>query len=162
MKRTSPLAWLALRSIALYQRHLSPRKGYCCALHAAGLGRSCSAYGYRAIARGGVLKGLVLLRHRFAACGRAHARHAGARPAVRYQPGMAYQRGFCDAGCDIGDCDVSGCDAADCCDWPWEKRKQAKPESNLDDYLNNEKALQDRIREAQARARNELRGGADE
>lgn len=67
MLRATPLTWLALRAIALYQRHLSPRKGYCCALHAAGHGRSCSAYGYRAIARGGVLNGLVLLRRRFAA-----------------------------------------------------------------------------------------------
>jgi putative component of membrane protein insertase Oxa1/YidC/SpoIIIJ protein YidD len=121
------MTWLALRAITLYQRHLSPRKGYSCALHAAGHGRSCSAYGYRAIARGGVLNGLVLLRRRFDACRRVHA---AARPAVRYHPGMAYQRGSCDPGCDIGSCDIDGSDVADCCgsgcDWPRKKRKRAR------------------------------------
>jgi putative component of membrane protein insertase Oxa1/YidC/SpoIIIJ protein YidD len=149
----TPLTWLALRAIALYQRHLSPRKGYRCALHAAGLGRNCSAYGYRAIARGGVMKGLVLLRRRFAACGRVHA---AARPAVRYQPGMAYQRGFCDAGCDIGGCDIGDFCAADCCsdgcDWRW-KRRKAWPEANPDDHLNNENRLRERIRQAREQAR---------
>jgi putative component of membrane protein insertase Oxa1/YidC/SpoIIIJ protein YidD len=149
----TPLTWLALRAIALYQRHLSPRKGYCCALHAAGRGRSCSAYGYRAIARGGLLTGLVLLRRRVAACGRVHA---AARPAVRYQPGMAYQRGFCDPGCDIGGCDIDVCGAADCCsggcEWPW-RRREATPQANLDDHLNNENRLRERIRQAQEQAR---------
>jgi len=169
LKGISPLTWLALRSIAMYQRHLSPRKGYCCALHAAGRGRSCSAYGYSAVARAGAFKGLALLRRRLDACGRVHASRAVARPAVRYQARMAYQRGFCDAGCDVGGCDIDpgdildgcpgGCDCGGC-DWPWQRHKQARPDANLDDYLNNEKALKERIREAQERAREELRGQA--
>ena len=78
---TTPLAWLALRAIAFYQRHLSPRKGYCCALHATGAGRSCSAYGYRAIARGGVFNGLALLRRRIDACFPRRVTGASARHA---------------------------------------------------------------------------------
>ena len=147
---TTPLVWLALRAIAFYQRHLSPRKGYCCALHATGGGRSCSAYGYRAIARGGVRTRLVLLRRRFDACARA-----AAPPRMRI--GKRHQRGDCD----VGDC--SGCldasDALDCvsdrrsCDRPWKRRAAVRPEANLDDHLNNEKALRERIRQAQERHR---------
>ena len=100
-----------------------------------------------------------MLRRRLAACGRVHAIHTAAKPAVRYQASMAHQRGFCDAGCDIGDCGIpDGCGACDCggCEWPWKRRDQARPEANLDDYLNNEKALKERIREAQERAKNAL------
>jgi putative component of membrane protein insertase Oxa1/YidC/SpoIIIJ protein YidD len=153
----TPLTWLALRAIALYQRHLSPRKGYCCALHATGGGRSCSAYGYRAIARAGVFKGCRLLRRRFDACARSARIARPATQPLQMRTGKLHQRGFCD----VGDC--SGCadghDALECageasdCDWPWERRKGAKPESNLDDYLNNENALRERIRQAQERAR---------
>ena len=119
--RTSPLAWLALRAITLYQRHLSPRKGYRCALHAVGRGRSCSAYGYRAIARAGMIDGWVLLQRRLAACGRVHASHTRP-PHVR---GMAYQQGFCDLDCDV--CDLI--DAVDCCDCDW-RRKRKQDERN--------------------------------
>jgi putative component of membrane protein insertase Oxa1/YidC/SpoIIIJ protein YidD len=146
---TAPLTWLALRAIALYQRHLSPRKGFCCALHAAGRGRSCSAYGYRAIARGGMATGLVLLQRRLAACKRASR-----TPRLHYR-GMAYQQGFCDLSCDVGDCAGvvdcfgSGCGGGDC-GWPWDRR-QHWHKVGPDDYLNNEKALRDRIRQAQAR-----------
>lgn len=154
----SPLAWLALRAITLYQRHLSPRKGYCCALHALSAVRSCSAYGYRAIARGGLLQGLVLLRRRLAACARVHANTR------RYVGGTRYQRGFCDAGCDVGGCDgLSGCDApsdvlgcvgdACSCDWPWRRREDPQPATHREDYLNNETALRERVRQARARQR---------
>ena len=73
---------------------------------------------------------------------------------------MAHQRGFCDPGCDIGDCDCLGSCVGDVCSggncgWPWE-RKTMKKTANLDDYLNNEKALKERIREAQDRAKNAL------
>jgi putative component of membrane protein insertase Oxa1/YidC/SpoIIIJ protein YidD len=155
----TPLAWLALRAIRLYQRHLSPRKGYCCALHAAGGGRSCSAYGYRAIARGGLVQGLALLRRRLHKCARVYAMRTVSGPSLRLRPRLAQQRGFCDAGCDVGDCSGGGSDALECvseacdCDWPRGRRKEARPESNLDDYLNNENALRERIRQAQERAR---------
>ena len=156
----TPLTWLALRAIALYQRQLSPRKGYCCALHATGGGRSCSAYGYRAIARAGVFKGCSLLRRRFDACARtARIARPTAQP-LQMRTGRLHQRGFCDVGCDVGDCsggadgDALRCIGEACpCDWPWGRRKDARPESNLDDYLKNENALRERIRQAQERAR---------
>jgi putative component of membrane protein insertase Oxa1/YidC/SpoIIIJ protein YidD len=134
MPLRSPLAWLALQSIALYQRYLSPRKGYCCALHASGRGRSCSAYGYRAIARGGVVNGMTLLRSRLDACGDVHRRRSA----------LDRQRGFCDVGCDVGDCNA--CDLADLgcsgCDLPWGRREKSPVAKNLD----NESALRERVR----------------
>ena len=57
----------ALRAIRAYQRHLSPRKGFCCAHRGATGGDSCSAHGYRVIARCGLRKGLRLLRRRLEA-----------------------------------------------------------------------------------------------
>lgn len=134
MRRRSPLAWLALQSIVLYQRYLSPRKGYCCALHAAGGGRSCSAYGYRAIARGGVVNGMVLLRSRLDACGDVY----------RHRRALDRQRGFCDVGCDVGDCHA--CDLADLgcggCDLPWGRSEKSRRAEQRD----NERALRERVR----------------
>lgn len=159
----NPITWLALRAIALYQRHVSPRKGYRCALHASGAGRSCSAYGYRAIARAGLFKGCSLLRRRFDACARAaRVARSIAKPSapLRLRPGTRHQRGECD----VGDCSgcVDGLDAFSCvsdaceCDWPWRRRDETRPESNLDDHLNNENALRERIRQAQERARQDV------
>jgi putative component of membrane protein insertase Oxa1/YidC/SpoIIIJ protein YidD len=82
-------------SIRLYQRHLSPRKGFSCAHRGATGGASCSTYGYRAIARYGLRKGMRLLRRRLDACGRQH--RFGGGP-------LSYQHGDCDPGID-----------ADCC-----------------------------------------------
>ena len=134
MQLRSPLAWLALQSIVLYQRYLSPRKGFCCALHASSGGRSCSAYGYRAIARGGVVHGMALLQKRLDACRDVH----------RHRRAINRQRGFCDAGCDVGDC--SSCDfpdpGCDNCDWPRGRRKKSPRAQTLD----NESALRERVR----------------
>jgi putative component of membrane protein insertase Oxa1/YidC/SpoIIIJ protein YidD len=65
-------ATCALAAIRAYQRVLSPRKGFCCALRAVTGGDSCSAYGYRVIARCGLWTGLRLLRRRLDACARQH------------------------------------------------------------------------------------------
>jgi putative component of membrane protein insertase Oxa1/YidC/SpoIIIJ protein YidD len=70
----------ALALIGVYQRHLSPRKGYVCALRAQSGGRSCSRYGARAIARAGVRAGAILLWRRMRACGAAAAALAEAPP----------------------------------------------------------------------------------
>ncbi len=112
---------LLLALIRLYQRHLSPRKGYDCAyrLHCGGAG--CSGLGLRAIRWKGSWTGLWLLRERLARCAAVHAQaHPQRRP-------PALQRGDCDcggcdlpgaegcSGCDVGDvCDLG--DACDCCD----------------------------------------------
>jgi putative component of membrane protein insertase Oxa1/YidC/SpoIIIJ protein YidD len=69
----------ALALIGAYQRHVSPKKGYVCALRASGGGRSCSRYGARAIARAGVGPGAVLVWRRLREC--AAAATALAQPA---------------------------------------------------------------------------------
>lgn len=84
-------ASLALRAIRLYQRHLSPRKGFSCAYRVHKGGASCSAHGYRVIARHGLALGLPLLRRRLRRCGEVHeAARTFPDPALRYQ------RGECD------------------------------------------------------------------
>lgn len=97
---------LALAAIRLYQHHLSPRKGFCCAYRCHTGHASCSQLGYRSIRRFGLGRGLLLLRQRLVKCGIAHRRHA-------LRPGAAFrqQAGFCDLSCDLpcdGDC--SPCD----------------------------------------------------
>ena len=57
--------------IELYQRHVSPRKGFCCAhnyLHRRG---SCSQFAKRVVLRHGVVRFLSLMRLRFSACRKA-------------------------------------------------------------------------------------------
>jgi putative component of membrane protein insertase Oxa1/YidC/SpoIIIJ protein YidD len=107
---SSLLSRLALWAIRLYQRRLSPIKGYSCAYRVATGGRSCSAYGYRAIARHGLAAGLALLDRRLTRCGELHrARVSSSGPARN--PLLHYQRGDCDCGgCDIGDLGGCGCD----------------------------------------------------
>lgn len=136
---------LALALIRFYQRHLSPRKGFCCAYRTHTGRQSCSALGYRAVRRFGVIGGVRVLRARTHLCGVAHRRYA-APP--RPLPPLA-QRGVCDVGCDLpcdGSCHLPGCDTcttplewalrvADCgcnCDWPSRKdERQRKAEASL-------------------------------
>lgn len=101
----------ALFAITLYQRYLSPYKGYCCAYRSYTGGASCSMLGFRVIRRFGVWDGLKLLRDRMALCGVAYRRWVRARlPARR-------QKGFIDAACDVGICIPDpGALASGCCD----------------------------------------------
>jgi putative component of membrane protein insertase Oxa1/YidC/SpoIIIJ protein YidD len=117
---------LALFSIEVYQRYLSPHKGFCCAYRAHTGRRSCSALGYRAIRRYGVVDGMAVLRQRLRKCGVVHRRHH----MQRQRGALRSQRGDCDPGCDAScdgcdtpDIDCPGlslpkglCDAASCCD----------------------------------------------
>jgi putative component of membrane protein insertase Oxa1/YidC/SpoIIIJ protein YidD len=61
----------SLALIGLYQRYVSPHKGYCCAYRAHTGGRSCSSYARRAISRAGLWSGLILFRRRLRACAAA-------------------------------------------------------------------------------------------
>jgi putative component of membrane protein insertase Oxa1/YidC/SpoIIIJ protein YidD len=124
----SPLAcWL----IEIYQRYISPRKGFCCAYRVRYRRRdSCSQYAKRAISKLGLLPGVRILRRRFEKCGHASrvlayepkrekndARQDSSRYAdcgSNFDPGVT-----CDAcdcigaapdvmsGCDVGGCDLS-------------------------------------------------------
>jgi uncharacterized protein len=133
---------IALPAIQLYQRHISPYKGFCCAYRVHLGHASCSTLGYRAIRRYGFVGGLSVLKKRLALCGVAYRRHG---PATRSQ-----QRGSapCDLPCDgtcVPDCDlpdlncskanrfVSCCDACSC-DWP-NRKKAEKSEEEKYVYL---------------------------
>jgi putative component of membrane protein insertase Oxa1/YidC/SpoIIIJ protein YidD len=54
--------------ISVYQRWLSPRKGYCCAHRALHHGDSCSSAAKAIISSIGLIKGVPLIRQRFVAC----------------------------------------------------------------------------------------------
>ena len=117
---------LALAAIRIYQRHISPYKGYCCAYRYHTGRASCSQLGYRAIGRLGLWPGLIVLRRRLIRCGIAHRRYRQAK----FRP--LGQAGFCD--CDLP-CDVdmgSACEFAsnlpcDCApDWSKKEDKDAE------------------------------------
>ena len=116
---------LALWAIRLYQRTISPRKGFCCAYRAHTGHASCSALGYRAIRRFGVLDGMTVLRSRLYKCGLAHRRYT--RPLVPLLPG---QRGFIDCDCGPGPCE---CDLPCDCDWDSKKESNKKSKKKRDD-----------------------------
>ena len=118
----------ALGAIRLYQRWLSPHKGFACAYRVHTGRCSCSQLGFRAIRRFGVAGGWRLLQQRTALCGVAHRRHS---PVTRRPP--ARERGDCDLGCDfdflpgkggLGLCDVFNCCDAGGCDWGSDKKKR--------------------------------------
>ncbi len=113
----------ALAAIGVYQRYVSPHKGFCCAYRVHTGRASCSVLGARVIRRWGVRRGLAVLKLRLRLCGEIHRRHGPARPV---RP-LAAQRGECDLGCDLdlelaeGCCDVT--DACGGCDWPSRRSK---------------------------------------
>ncbi|WP_300759627.1 membrane protein insertion efficiency factor YidD [Janthinobacterium sp.] len=117
---------LALWAIRAYQRHLSPYKGFSCAYRVRTGRDSCSAYGYRVIARHGLIPGWALLRRRLHACGAHHRAHL-----TRHRPTFTTARhraqaGHCDLpASDCGDCSCDWGDALDIlsCDWPPQKSK---------------------------------------
>jgi uncharacterized protein len=64
--------WLATRAILVYQKLISPYKGYRCA-HRALYGRdSCSEYTKKSIAYHGLMKGVPIAQRRFKECGEAY------------------------------------------------------------------------------------------
>ncbi|MFD1730078.1 membrane protein insertion efficiency factor YidD [Deinococcus malanensis] len=71
---------LALRAIRFYGRHLSPRKGFCCARAAVHGGESCSAAVARIIRDDGLIAGRRRVAERFAECRQAHDALRGGSP----------------------------------------------------------------------------------
>jgi putative component of membrane protein insertase Oxa1/YidC/SpoIIIJ protein YidD len=72
MTTTAPLSSLAVDLIGLYQRWISPVKGFSCALRRWRPRRqSCSAFGRRAIERFGLVPGVRLIQRRFDRCRQA-------------------------------------------------------------------------------------------
>jgi putative component of membrane protein insertase Oxa1/YidC/SpoIIIJ protein YidD len=146
MTQRGLLTRLALLSIRAYQRHLSPIKGFSCALRVATGGDSCSTYGYRVIHRRGLKQGLGLLRRRMRDCGHAHRHNLG-----RAHGPLHAQRGVCDlpCDCDLSSAQVEGiCDLCSCgCDL-WDFGKSKKPEPAASDEIG---ALERRVAEARRR-----------
>ena len=54
--------------IGLYQRFVSPHKGFCCAYRYLTDRHSCSEFGKQAVLKHGLIVGWILLRRRFARC----------------------------------------------------------------------------------------------
>jgi putative component of membrane protein insertase Oxa1/YidC/SpoIIIJ protein YidD len=117
---------LALNAISLYQRYLSPYKGYRCAYAFHTGCASCSRLGFRAIRWRGLLDGLALLVRRLGRCRdifeRRRKRPSATKAAPRASVIARDQRGFCDAlaciPCDAGcalPCDATQLDAASNC-----------------------------------------------
>jgi uncharacterized protein len=112
---TTPLlSPLALAGIGLYQRHISPYKGFRCAYGAEGNTKSCSAFGRHVFGKYDVATATALLKRRFEACRGAYLRFketAEARKAkwrARRKEaldtvGDCAGQGGCDA-CDVGSC----------------------------------------------------------
>ncbi len=120
-----------LAAITLYQRYISPYKGFCCAYRVHTGRHSCSALGFRAIQRFGVLGGMAILRQRAYLCGVSHRRFS--QPHKRPH---RTQRGDCDLPCDF-DFDLpngkscssfNGCCDGASCDWPDKKRNKKEEE----------------------------------
>jgi len=103
------MRFIVLKLIRLYQRFLSPLKGYSCAYRVYTGKESCSAYGYQAIERYGVMTGYQLIRRRMYKCTHVfelNHNHHSTRSSI-----SRFQSGYCDGGCD-GDCDASDCSGA--------------------------------------------------
>jgi uncharacterized protein len=105
---------IVLAAIRMYQRFLSPIKGFSCAYRLYAGGESCSAYGYRVIGRYGIRTGVSLLRRRLGACSHVQRQHAIFQRS--HNAGMVmkanFQAGFCDVSCDGCDLGMGGCDGA--------------------------------------------------
>lgn len=121
-----------LTLITIYQRYISPYKGFCCAYRVHTGHQSCSQLGFRAIRRFGVQAGFAILRQRTYLCGVVHRRYA-----ISYKRPHRAQRGDCDLGCggfegcdfDLPhekSCDFFGdcCSSSGSCDWPEKKRNK--------------------------------------
>jgi len=122
----------ALLGIYLYQRWLSPRKGYRCAYSVLHGGTGCSGYAKAAIRERGLLAALPLVRARFRDCRVAFSEIRGEdedkRDDSKRRKGWLYTdpTDCCDymptvsacrfgaparrsGGCDINPCDGDGC-----------------------------------------------------
>lgn len=124
---------LALWAIRAYQRYLSPYKGFSCAYRVLTGRDSCSAYGYRVIARHGLIQGWALLQRRLHACGAHHRAHLALHPPVLRTARHRAQAGHCDVpSTDCGDCSCSLDDLVNAitllnCDWtPGKKRPPSR------------------------------------
>jgi putative component of membrane protein insertase Oxa1/YidC/SpoIIIJ protein YidD len=120
---------IALVLIRLYQRFISPYKGFACAYRVHTGCASCSALGYRAIRRFGLVQGIAVLRMRFHRCGVAYRRFAAiAMPRSK-------QAGFCEilecGGALATSAPDLACMACEVADWVGSKKKEDESKVHL-------------------------------
>ena len=145
VRSTTSMRRIALTAIRLYQRYVSPHKGFSCAYRRHTGRAGCSAFGYRAVRRYGVIRGALLVRSRTRLCGAVHRDLVERRPERR----MNAQRGLCDLACDVPGCDLpnaANCDlpsgkslsgaldflsCCDCCSCDWPSRKRRPEERSV-------------------------------
>lgn len=117
MTAALPISPLACWLIGVYQRYVSPRKGFCCAYRVRHRRRdSCSQYARRAIGKLGVLTGVCLLRRRFDKC--HYAKRVLDYQTPRREEAKKRPAAGNGSSCSSSDC-ASGCDPgvpADVCD----------------------------------------------
>lgn len=107
---TLPMLRLAAAgAVGMYQRHISPHKGFCCAYRVHTGRVSCSEFGRRVIMRLGLVAFFRLMPRQFARC-----RAAFASLTLRHAHGDDESRGGRIRGaldsCDCADCGLSACD----------------------------------------------------
>jgi putative component of membrane protein insertase Oxa1/YidC/SpoIIIJ protein YidD len=129
--RIGPLAWLAVWLIRLYQKHLSPRKGFSCPHRLVHGGPSCSEYARQMILSYGFWRAYSLTRQRLQECRaaagelahRVEAEDGAGFPSTpgdaetqRARRSLLPRRSENGSGSDSGWCDVAdlSCDAAWC------------------------------------------------
>jgi putative component of membrane protein insertase Oxa1/YidC/SpoIIIJ protein YidD len=139
--------WIALATILIYQKYISPFKGFSCAYRAYTGQLSCSAHGYKSIERYGIFIGLKLIRRRLKKCRLKYRNHVSVIELEKNRMVyMRHQAGFCDADCDIGVCDIidlgsCACDGLSDCDLDFGKWKRRKKDDLKYDDMNSDSKL---------------------
>lgn len=137
------LSYAAVGSISLYQRWLSPRKGFCCAHRVLHRGPSCSEFMKMRCRKTGFTAALRDLRLRFLECreaaktirqrkvlmaqleeeaeslpsiaGQPIGTAGDAKPAVKSKPSPSSTCGPDPSCCMVADCGFTGCEGAEAC-----------------------------------------------
>ncbi len=113
-------ARLVLAAIAVYQRRISPHKGYGCAYRLKHGGSGCSGIGRRLIRRYGLLKGWRVLQKRFERCRAENLRRRAGGMACG--DSAAFKSRFCRS----ADCALEFCNCCDVFDFGRSKRKKRR------------------------------------
>ena len=130
-------ARLVLAAIAVYQRRISPHKGYGCAYRLKHGGSGCSGVGRRLIRRYGLLKGWRVLQKRFERCRAENLRRrargdcvpdiADCAPDVLHLPETCGDSAACKSRfCSSADCALEFCNCCDVFDFGRSKRKKRR------------------------------------
>lgn len=109
------MKYFAVEMINLYQKYISPYKGFSCAYRVGTGGLSCSAYGKLVISKYGVKKGYALLKRRFKDCTFCSQEISKRQHKKTISKLNHAQAGFGDCGgCDLPSGDCPSCDLPDC------------------------------------------------